>query len=704
MQKFTRTILIAAIATLFTAATPGFAQQSSQPAPVTVRTPATPLVTHDPYFSLWSFNDKLTDGPTRQWTGVPQQMDGFIRIDNKTYRFMGDDRVAPAFPQVSREIWPTRTIYNFEGSGVHLTATFFTPALPHDLDVLSRPLSYLIWTVRSTDGQSHNVQLYFDASANLAVNTDEQPVVWGTSRVGDLTVMQIGTSAQHELDKAGDNLRIDWGWADVAVRQQPGMATATIGWNQRNHDVMTGTLADMDDLNMPRAPRLDMPLMVVRFDLGQVASAPVTRKAMLAYNDRGAAIEFLHRTLPDYWQRNGMTFAQMLEAAEQQEPALYQRSVAFDHKLVSSLTEVGGTKYAQLAVVAYQQALAANKIVASINGTPLLFSKENFSNGCTDTVDVTYPTSPIFLLLNPELLEAELRPVMEYAGLPRWRWPFAPHDLGTYPLANGQVYGGGEHSEQGQMPVEESGNMLIMADALAHIQGNADFAAQYWPLLTRWAAYLRVNGLDPGDQLSTDDFAGPSAHNANLALKAILALGAYSQMAHMLGKNDVAAQYHQIAQHMAHQWMKLAAAGDHTRLAYNLPDSWSQKYNLVWNSILNLDLFPPSLAQSEVKFYIAKHMNPFGVPLDDRATYTKLDWSTWTATMADNQQDWNALIAPLYRYMTETPTRVPLSDWYQTTTGKQVGFQARSVVGGIYIKMLTNPTVWKNWAATPTHP
>ena len=610
---------------------------------------------------------------------------------------MGEDDGLPPLPQVSRQIWPTHVIYRFAGSGVQLTATFFTPDLPQDLDVLSRPVSYLNWKVRSTDGAVHQVLLYFAASAELAVNDDYQHVVWGTSRVGDMSVMHIGTTTQQVLGRSGDDLRIDWGWADVAVPAQPGASVATVGIDAFDKAVHQGSFPANDDLKMPRMARLDLPVLMARFDMGRVSAEPVTRHLMLAYDDQ-YGIELFHRELRDYWQRGHESFAQMLLEAERQEPSLDAAATTFDRNLVNALTAAGGAKYAQLAVMAYQQTLGATKLAAGVNGEPLLFSKEDFSNGCVDTVDVTYPSAPLFLFLNPKLLEAMLRPVLEYAEMPRWPWPFAPHDIGTYPLANGQVYGGGETSEVDQMPVEESGNMLILMDAIARAEGNAGFAGQYWPLLTKWVQYLRTFGLDPENQLSTDDFAGHLAHNANLSVKAILALGSYAQMAQMLGHEDVARDYRHTARQMAQKWIQMAADGDHTRLAFNMPNTWSQKYNLVWDRILGLNLFPPSVARQEVLFYL-KHQNAYGLPLDYRHTYTKLDWSVWSATLANNQKDFDALIEPLYKYMTETPTRVPLSDWFDTITGKQVGFQARSVVGGIYIKMLTEPSLWRKWAA-----
>ena len=664
--------------------------------PVIVRTPATPLVVHDPYFSVWSFDDALNAGPTRHWTGVEQRLEGIVRVDGHPYTFMGRGNI-PALPQVSRAVWPTRTIYEFEGAGIHLTATFLTPALPQDLMALSRPLTYLTWTVRSVDGAPHAVQLAIGASAELAVNTEHDPVVWGTSRVGDMAVLHVGDNQQPMLEKAGDNLRIDWGWADLVVPAQPGGTTNLVGREEFLREAESGATATADDLDMPRAPRVDLPMMTVRFDLGPVTSTAITRKAMLAYDDR-EAIQYMQRDLPDYWRRDGQSFAEMLESAEREQDALTARAKAFDRELVTDLTAVGGEHYAALAVLAYRQTLGAHKLVVDLDGNPLVFSKENSSNGCTDTVDVTYPASPFFLLFNPKLLEAELRPVMEYAGLPRWKWPFAPHDIGTYPLANGQVYGGGERTETDQMPVEESGNILILFDALARAEGNAKFAEHYWPLLSRWADYLLQFGMDPANQLSTDDFTGHLAHNANLSIKAILSLGAYAQLADRLGKPEIAARYREHAQRMAAEWMKRSADGDHTRLAFDRPGTWSQKYNLVWDRILGLHLFPESLTQEEIHFYLA-HQNAFGLPLDNRHTYTKLDWSVWTATMAPDRQDFNALIDPVYKFMTESPTRVPLSDWYDTVSGAQAGFQARSVVGGVYIKMLSDAQMWKKWSA-----
>ena len=667
------------------------------------RPPAVPLVAHDPYFSIWSMADKLTDEDTKHWTGARQPIHGLVRIDGKDYRFMGaEPRDLPAMEQLSLEVTPTHTLYRFQAGGVTLTVNFFTPAFPRDLDTLSRPVTYLTFSATGQGG--HEVSLLLDVDPILAVNTSDEAVTWGRSRAEGLSILNVGSRDQRILSPPGDDVRIDWGYFHLAV---PDADEAKL---VASHDALrtfieTGTLPAADEMDMPRRARAQIPggdaaHLAVLLPMGKVAAEPVTRHVLLAYTEE-YAIEYLGRKLRPYWQRNGMTVEQMLATAEREYPSLEERGRRFDSELTADLEKAGGKAYAQLAILAYRQTLAAHGFAADADGTPLLFPKENFSNGCISTVDVMYPSSPFFLFFNPALLEAQLKPVLEYAALPRWKWPFAPHDLGTYPVADGQVYGGGERTEEDQMPVEESGNMLIMAAAMSQEIGNWEFIRQYWPQFKQWAEYLRDKGLDPANQLSTDDFAGHLAHNANLSIKAIEGLAAYAAMARGLGKPEVAEEYSRVAAEMAAKWEPMARDGDHYRLAFDKPGTWSQKYNLVWDQILGFNLFPAKVGQTEVAFYL-RHLNQFGLPLDNRETYTKLDWEIWTATLADSVQSggrdaFAAFMAPIGQWINEGPTRVPLTDWYDTVSGKQMAFQARSVVGGVYIKVLADKALAAKW-------
>jgi hypothetical protein len=666
---------------------------SSQPAPSNFRPVAVPLVVVDPYFSIWSFADHLTYDATRHWTGTRMTMQSIVRVDGVSYRIMGDEPriVAPA-EQTNLQVFPTRTIYEFQAGPVRVVLTFLTPDLPQDVDVLSRPVTYLAWQASSTDGRPHQVEIYYDNTAELVVNTPDEQVEWTKDKISGLEALRMGTSAQLVLERAGDFVRIDWGYLYAAAPHDESPQTAVLpGGKALEEFVSTGALASPMDTGTPRAANDRWPVMAIAFNLGTVSATPVSRHIILAY-DETYPIEFLHHRLRGYWHRSERTTGDLLQAAERDYLSLSDRSRQFDENLMADLSSVGGEQYAQVAALAYRQAFGANKLAIGSDGTPRMFLKEISSCGCAQTADVIYPESPILLLLNPKLLEYSLIPLLEYAQSGPWPYPYAPHDLGTYPIDNGRVAKSME-----SMPVEESGNMLLMIAGIAKAEGNANFALRYWPLLTKWADYLKQNGLDPGNQLCTDDFTGLLAHNANLSLKAIVALGGYAMMARMLGKTSVADDYERTAKDYAQKWLQLAADGDHTRLAFDRPGTWSEKYNLVWDRVLGLNLFPPNLAQEELAWY-SKQATPFGFPLDSRTGFTKLDWESWSAALATSKEQFASMFAGMYGFADASPTRVPLSDWYWTIDGTQTGFQARPVVGGIFMDMLTDPKIWQKWA------
>lgn len=666
-----------------------------------LRPPAVPLVAHDPYFSIWSQGDKLTDVDTTHWTGKPHRLNCIVEIEGKPYRVIGGGWPQwPVLEQKSLTVLPTRTIYTFEGAGIALALTFMTPALPEDIDILSRPVTYLTFEFRSIDGKTREVGVHLQASAELVVNEPRQRVSASTNNWDNLAVASVGSTDQPVLSKKGDDLRIDWGYLYAAVPANWGGAIPMrFGFYPRAFEFGPDGQAKPGQME---AARLSLPAdasevaIAVGFNDFKVGSQPVSRWLMLAYDDE-YSIQYMKKNLRPYWRRNGDDAAALLKKAAADYEALKKRCEQFDAELMADLRQAGGEKYARLGALAYRQCFAAGKFVADANGKPISFCKENHSNGCIGTSDVFYPMAPQFLLFGPSLAKSFLVPFMDYAASERWKFPFAPHDLGTYPHANGQVYGGGERSEENQMPVEESGNLLILMAAVAEMEGHAEFAGRWWPTLEQWAEYLQAKGFDPENQLCTDDFAGHLAHNVNLSAKAIMGLGSFAKLCDLRGDKAKAAEYWKLAREFAQRWVKEADDGDHFRLAFDKPGTWSQKYNLIWDRILGLNLFPAEVARKEMGFYL-KMQNKYGLPLDNRRDYTKLDWITWTATLTQNRADFEALIDPVYTFLNETPDRSPMTDWYETKTAKKVGFTARPVVGGVFAQLLYEKAVWQKWA------
>ena len=785
--------------------------------------PAYPLITHDPYFSIWSSSDSLNKSTTKHWTGANQSLTGLISVDGTVYSFLGQSEkvyqsilptadekpmeisytehkpvtnwtdidfkgsdwktgLGPAGSEQSQvktlwkkdEIWARRsfdikkisnnaiflkirhddnaiaylngkevynvpklegkfvyialdkkllrtgknvlavyakntggpsfldfglveeptgaaavkiaearqktlsfnalqTIYTFACGSVDLTLTFTSPLLMDDLELLSRPVSYIATKVKSNDGKQHDVKLYYGASTNIATHTPFQSVEARKYAAEQLSILKAGTTEQPLLKRAGDDVRIDWGYMYVAAPSayKSVQSISTAG------EALTGFLTGKSSQQTTMTG--EQLVLNTVIPLGKVGTATQENYVLLGYDDI-YSLQYFKTNLRPWWNSSGKeTIENQLQLASKQYASVMERAAAFDRKLYADAVKSGGEKYAKLCELAYRQAVSAHKLVKSPEGDLLFLSKENFSNGSIGTVDITYPSAPLFLIYNPELVKGMMNGIFYFSESGKWTKPYSAHDLGTYPLANGQTYGE-------DMPIEESGNMLILMAAIAKTEGNASYAKKHWKTLTIWAEYLSKEGLDPANQLSTDDFAGHLARNANLSVKAIVALGGYGMLAEKIGDRVAAAKYTAMAKEMAKKWMTLADAGDHYALTFNDKNTWSQKYNLVWDKVLGLELFPQSVYDKEMKFYLTKQTK-YGLPLDSRKTYTKSDWITWTAALASERKDFETLIEPVYTYAVETPDRVPLSDWHETKDARRQNFTARSVIGGFFIKM-----------------
>jgi len=646
-----------------------------------------PLITHDPYFSIWSSVDHLYDADPVHWSGARQKMRGYLTVDGKTYGFLGDKEFHAFLPQKSVEVTATATEYFFENDAVGLTVRFTSPLLLEDKKLVSRPCTYIDVTVDKKNASE--VVLDVEVYADL-VRVEKDEVVgyaadWKNA-AGEVTYQfaSMGRAVQQPLGCSADKVTIDWGYVYLASAD----GNAELVYDKANEKIaLKQTFAEgTDQANM-----------------------------IIAYDDL-LSINYFGQWRKAYWTKEYATIMEAIDAAFADREEVCARAAKLDREIESKAEAAGGESYVFLCNMSYRHTISAHKLITDEEGNVIFLSKENDSNGCIGTVDVSYPSIPLFLLYDTEYVKGMMRPVFKFAATNVWEYDFAPHDVGRYPYAWGQVYGtnrknygtvlvddvgtiyqpyymfpaGSEiYDFKDQMPVEECGNMLVMAAVVSAIDGNADFAAPHMEVLKKWTEYLLTYGEDPGEQLCTDDFAGHLAHNVNLSAKAIVGVESYARLTAMLGNKEEAAQYHEKAKAMAKSMEARAKADDHYVLAYGRPDTWSLKYNMVWDKFFGSGLFTDEIYETEYAYYIKK-TNEYGTPLDSRRDYTKSDWVLWCAAMAKDKEDAKKLIDPVAHYLETSASRVPFSDWYETLTGEFCHFMGRSVQGGIFMPMLMN--------------
>lgn len=676
----------------------------------TFRAPAVPLVTHDPLFSVWSFATNLTDDVTRHWDGQRQYMFGVLTVDREIYEFMGksyadDARYSSGYrklPQTGCEIRPMTTTYTFENEKLSMELKFTSPLLLNDLMILSRPVTYVDYTVTPKDDQPHDIHVHFGFSGEFCVNEITQKVA------PVLTPYSISFSSGTEnmFKRSGDDHRIEWGSFHVVAPdyiQEAKSLRYYHMWLQRTY---SSTLRPINPM-CPQGPRRECagpssyeayeetavapywPTILVRKEWN-ANQGQIRDRIALAYDDV-KSLQYFGENIEAYWRKDGDSFSQMIRKAIDEHDAVLEKVRVFEEDLLARARRVSD-KYADIVALAYRQVIAGHKLTWH-DGELQFISKENYSNGSAGTVDVTYPSIPLFLIYEPTLVEGMINPIFKMIEKGLWEHEFAPHDIGTYPLCNGQTYGytfrhrGMRMPIDSQMPVEECGNMLLCVAAACFAKKDMAYFLKHKDILKQWADYLVKIGYNPDNQLCTDDFAGHLAHNVNLSAKAICALAAYARLLAETGDSENAARYRAKAEEFAASLEAESEDTDCYRLTFDREGTWSLKYNMVWDKLLSLGLFSDRLYAKELAWY-KKQVRYYGIPMDCRGDYTKTDWEMWSTVLFDDKAYTDMVVNAMWNFFNETPDRVPMTDLHFISEPWERAFHARTVQGGLFINLL----------------
>jgi hypothetical protein len=676
----------------------------------TGRPPAAPLVVRNPYVSTWSTATAPTGAWPSFWTGSNvKAITGIARIDGSPYVFLGQPANLTVTPgtmtMTSNVMTPTKTEYVFGTAGVTLTVDFLSPIELASLKLQSEPLSYINVSAVASDGGTHAVSVYFDISGEWAHGDSTQSVNWAREAVphagGTLTVQSFTPANPQQLVEV--NQYPAWGTAFLAA-DATSQATFAIGPDTavRSMAATKGALDGSIDGNMPRAINDNWPVLGASIALGSVGATPTAPATLVLGHARNPAVSYLGAPVAPLWAAYWSKWESMVADAFDDAPAAATRAAALDARVVSDAIAAGGTNYAALCTLSMRQAFGGTELVGT-TAKPWLMLKEISSDGNVSTVDVVYPASPVFLYANPYLLKLMLDPLLQYAETGGWPKLFAEHDLGSsYPNAAGHNDGNEE-----DMPVEESADMLLMMAGYAQRAKPSDaqaYAQAHYKIAKQWADYLAANTLDPVNQNQTDDFTGYINHSVNLALKGIVGIGAMSILAQMAGNATDQQSYLSTAKSYIATWATKAQAtsGQHLLLVYDegqdagfampIQQTWSLKYNALYDRILGLDLVPASILKEEAAWY-SSQAQPYGVQLDPRNPYTKTDWELWTAASIDDTATRQMLIDAVYSYATTSTARVPFGDLYYTQNGQWDAFQARPVQGGMFSLLARQGTV-----------
>lgn len=648
--------------------------------------PAYPLFIKDPYFSIWSKTDILNESNTIFWHGEEKKIHGYLSVDGVKYCFMGLDDSCLKLKQTGLEVTALRTIYSFAGEDFNFDIEFISPLTLKNLEVLACPVCYLKYSFKSNVSKDVKVELVVDQEIcyNTCYKNEVRECRANRFKLDGFETVSVSLERQLPLSHSNDEDGADWGVY-----------------------YLTG--------NKCHVEKEECYIKLHAADEYNHVSL-ISGKFMLGFDDI-VSIFYYGQYLKGYYFSLGKNIFDALIESNNKFNSVYDMCLA-EEDIIVEFAKNYSAEYLFILNASYRQTIGGHKLVKNGNGDLLFLSKECNSDGCIATVDITYPSFPLFLLMRPELVKGMMIPIFDFARMPIWSFRYAPHDAGIYPYCLGQYYaikndeeeqldlmvkdwhkatllpfyyqfpkGTPIFDESKQMPVEESANMIIVSYLYTKFSDDYSVIKENIDLFSKWVEYLVEFGLEPLCQLCTDDFAGPISGNANLAIKAIMGINCFALINKELDNMDAYEKYHNIALDYAKKWMVIYNRDNHSILAIGLEDSYSLKYNLIIDQFMDEPLFEEWFKEQEIDYYLTK-MNRYGVPLDTRKAYTKTDWMLWCCGLTKDLNKRKKFIECIYNFLCETIDKVPFTDWYNTDVPTYNMFRNRTVLGGLFMPIL----------------
>lgn len=470
-----------------------------------------------------------------------------------------------------------------------------------------------------------------------------------------------------------------WGKAILASRPSN---TTTLSASSGDPSAVRSQFSQDGDLPAQESAWAYHGVVALAHDLGSVTGTSSVNFAV-GY-ERKEAVNYLGEAYTGYYRAHYQNTNDALSFFLDDYRDALLESLELDQEMVTFATAAAGTKYADIVALSTRQAFGGIDLTIpneslDVND-PLAFIKELSSNGNVNTVDVIMPAFPIYWVMDPDWIRLLLEPVMKYLAAGRWHLPYAIHDIGShYPHAIGH-----DDQKAEPMPIEECGNLIVLALAYVQATGDTEWTDQYMGIFQKYADYLVDNSIDIANQLSSNDAAGPLPNETNLAIKGAVGIKAYGVLS---GDKH----YSRIGEEHADLFydQRLGTDEDQTHFVLQYPDypnSWKIPYNLFPDVLLALKTFPDDAFRMSSDFFPSVR-GEYGVALDNRQDWAKSDWNMWlAATFETDTRD--EFVEDLWAFMTNGRHNWPFSDRYVSTSahggtpGTPILCRARPTVGG----------------------